>query len=77
MASNIAGCQLLLQPSDKPSSELTLTKNTSPQDFGTMLLDKYNQDTVLAKGAFHTYLAKDPKKTTPAIVEGSFELKVK
>ncbi len=77
MASNIAGCQLLLQPADKLSSEFTLTKNTSPQDFGTMLLDKYNQDTVLAKGTFHTYLAKDPKKNTPAIVEGSFELRVR
>lgn len=77
MTSSIAGCQLLLHPSDKTSTEYTLTKNTTPQDFGTMLLDKYNQDTVLAKGTFHTFLAKDPKKNTPAIVEGSFELKVR
>lgn len=77
MTSNVSGCQLLLQPAGRLNTAYSLTRNTTPQDFGIILLDKYNQDTVLAKGTFHTYLAKDSKKSSATIVEGSFELKVK
>lgn len=77
MPGNVAGCQLLLHPAASSDIAYSLTRNTTPQDFGTLSLEKYNQDTVMAKGTFHTYLAKDIKKNTVSIVDGSFELKVK
>jgi len=78
MAANVSGCQFLLHPSDKTDLEYTLTRNATSQDYGTMSIDKYNQDSVMAKGSFHTYLARDTKKDSPFyIVDGSFELKVK
>jgi len=78
MPGNVSGCQFLLHAPGKPDLEYTLTRNATPEDFGTLSLEKYNQDTVLAKGTFHTYLAKDPKKSSAfSVVDGSFELKVK
>ena len=77
MASYVSGCQFLTRGPGKKNLELTLTKNATPQNFGTILIDQYNQDTILAKGTFHTYLAKDTKPSSPLVVaEGSFELKV-
>lgn len=78
MASNVAGAQLLMSIQGRNSLEYTLTKNGRPEDYGTILLNKYNQDSVLAKGTFHTYLAKD-KKANPSfyIADGSFELRIK
>jgi hypothetical protein len=81
MQTNVAGCQFLLNTTGKLNQEYTLTRNTAPQDFGTISLEKYSQDTLLAKGTFHTFLAnpsKDTKKSSPLFVtDGSFELKVK
>jgi len=77
MAGNVAGAQFLVSVPGKPNLEYTLTRNARPQDFGTISLEKYNQDVVLAKGTFHTYLAKDTKpNTTLYIADGSFELQV-
>jgi hypothetical protein len=73
----VSGCQFLLHPAGKLNQEFTLTHNTSQKDYGTIGLEKYNQDTVLAKGTFHTYLAKDIKTNTFLVADGSFELKVK
>jgi len=78
MPGNVSGCQFLLHSPGKTDLEYTLTRNTAPEDYGTLSLEKYNQDTILAKGTFHTYLAKDPKNSSAfSVVDGSFELKVK
>ena len=78
MPGSVAGCQFLLNTTGKTNLEYTLTRNAAPQDYGTISIEKYNQDTILAKGTFHTYLAKDTKKNSPFYVtDGSFELKVK
>jgi hypothetical protein len=74
----VAGCQFLTNNAGKKNIAYTLTRNATTQDYGILSLDKYYQDTVLAKGIFHTYLARDTQKTSPFYVaEGSFELKVK
>ncbi|MDB5087765.1 MAG: hypothetical protein JWR09_1759, partial [Mucilaginibacter sp.] len=45
---------------------------------GNIYVDKYNQDSVLAKGTFHTFLATDDKANAPVYkVEGTFNLKLK
>lgn len=78
MPGNVAGCQFLLNSGSKTNTSYTLTRNTTSDDYGTFSLEKYNQDTVLAKGTFHTYLSADSKKSGGfTLVEGSFELKVK
>jgi hypothetical protein len=78
LASSVAGCQFLLNTSGKMNLEYTLTRNASPQDYGAIVIEKYIQDTILAKGTFHTYLAKDTKpNSTFFIADGSFELKTK
>jgi hypothetical protein len=78
MPGSVAGCQFLLNAGGKTNTSYTLTRNALSDDYGTLSLEKYNQDTVLAKGTFHTYLATDTKKA-PAftLVDGSFELRVK
>ena len=78
MAGDVSGCQFLLHPNEKTNIEYTLTQNAKPQNYGVLLMDKYNQDGLLAKGTFHTYLATDKKNASDFnIVDGSFELKVK
>src|ERR1700759_523435 len=57
--SYVSGCQFLLRPPGKTNLEYTLTRNASSQGFGTISIEQYNQDNILAKGTFHTYLAKD------------------
>ncbi|WP_426671288.1 hypothetical protein ACPPVU_08635 [Mucilaginibacter sp. McL0603] len=78
LSSYVSGAQFLIRESSKANLEYTLIQNTHPQDFGIISIEKYNQDVTLAKGTFHTYLAKDTKANSPFyIVDGSFELKVK
>jgi hypothetical protein len=79
MTSYVSGCQFLLRAPGKKNLEYTLTRNAPrPLDFGTIAIEQYNQDTVLAKGTFHTYLAKDTQLNSPFyIAEGSFDLRVK
>jgi hypothetical protein len=78
MPGNVSGCQFLLHSPGKTALEYTLTHNTIPEDYGTLSLEKYHQDTILAKGTFHTYLATDSKKSSAfSAADGSFELKVK
>ncbi len=78
MATNVAGCQFLLSTGGKSNLEYTLTRNAQPQDYGTIAIDKYNQDSILAKGGFHTYLARDTKPNSSFIIaDGTFELKLK
>jgi hypothetical protein len=77
LASNVSGCQFLVRVPGKTNLEYTLTPNVRPQDYGTISIKKYNQDSTLAKGTFHTYLAKDTKLNSPVYVaDGSFELKI-
>ncbi len=74
---SISGCQLLLHPTETSNTAFTLRPNATPVDFGVLSLEKYNQDTILAKGTFHTYLSSDPKNTTVTNAVGTFELKIK
>ena len=78
LATYVSGCQLLQKQAGKNDLEYTLIRGVRQQDFGTISIEKYNQDTTLAKGTFHTFLSTDVKAKKPAsIVDGSFELKVK
>ena len=77
-SSPIAGSQLLLRSSNKPDVEYALTKYAPGQDFGQISLASYKQDTVLAKGTFYTFLAKDAKAGSAAYrVKGVFNLMAK
>lgn len=76
MASYISGAQFLLSVPGKKNLEYTLTPNSRPQDLGTISIEQYNQDDILAKGTFRTYIAKGTKPNSPSyVVEGSFNLK--
>jgi hypothetical protein len=78
LASYVAGAQFLMRSPGQPNLEYTLIQNSRQQNLGTISIEKYNQDTTLAKGTFHTFLAKDTKVNSPYfLVDGSFELKVK
>src|ERR1700744_5235490 len=78
LSSYISGAQFLVRGSGQPNLEYTLTPNIRPQNLGNISIEKYNQDTTLAKGTFHTYLSKDIKANPPYfVVDGTFELKVK
>jgi hypothetical protein len=78
LSSYVSGAQFLMHEGGKANLEYTLIPNARPQNFGIISIEKYNQDTTLAKGTFHTYMAKDTKANSPFyIVDGSFELKVK
>ncbi|MGN8072777.1 hypothetical protein [Mucilaginibacter sp. SG564] len=75
----IAGSQFLFKVDDKsPVLQYTLTKYGGKDDFGTISIEKYNNDNLIAKGTFFTFLAKDDKANSPFYkVEGSFELQLK
>jgi len=78
MTNNVAGAQFLLSAPGKSNTKYTLSSNTRPEDYDTIALEKYNQNTVFAKITFHTYLAKDKKPNSAFYsAEGSFELQVK
>ena len=78
VASNISGAQVLLKGASKKNLEYTLIQSQQPQKLGNISIEKYNQDTTLAKGTFHTIVATDTRATSPKYdVEGSFELKIK
>jgi len=78
MKSEIAGSQLLIGSSDKNVQQYSLSKFAGQKDFGNIMVLQYKQDSVLAKGTFYTFLAKDDKANTPFYrVEGSFDLKLK
>jgi hypothetical protein len=76
---DIAGSQFLMNPGfKKPGFQFSLSKYAGQKDFGNIYVDKYNQDSVLAKGTFHAFLAADDKANAPVFkVEGSFDLKLK
>ena len=74
---DVSGAQFLLNAAGKTDQEFTLTRYAL-QDYGTMTIEKYNQDSTLAKGTFHTYLARDKKSNSSFyITDGSFDLKLK
>jgi len=78
ITSKVSGAQVLLKGTGKKNLEYTLVQSQEQQKLGTISIEKYNQDTTLAKGTFHTILATDTKASSPKYeVEGSFELKVK
>ena len=78
MPGAVAGAQFLMNIPGKTNIAYTLTHNAPPQDYGTISIEKYNQDAILAKGIFHTYLAKDTRQNSPIfIAEGNFELQGK
>jgi hypothetical protein len=76
---DVAGSQFLFKVDEKkPLLQYTLTKYAGQQDFGKIDMDQYNQENMIAKGTFFTFLAKDDKSDSPFYrVEGSFELQLK
>ncbi|HTD41728.1 MAG TPA: hypothetical protein VK671_13960 [Mucilaginibacter sp.] len=77
-ASYVSGAQLLLKGTGKTNLEYTLIPGSLQQKFGTISIEKYNQDATLAKGTFHTFLATGTKYNSPNYeVTGTFELKIK
>jgi hypothetical protein len=76
---DIAGSQFLLNPGYKKQGfQFSLSKYAGQKDFGNIHIDKYNQDSVLAKGTFHAWLSTDDKANAPVYkVEGTFDLKLK
>ncbi|TWR25741.1 hypothetical protein FPZ43_15760 [Mucilaginibacter pallidiroseus] len=75
---DVEGSQLLLNHDALHSEQYSLTQYTKPGDAGKIQLTAYSADTILARGTFFVFMAKDDKKDTPIQrVEGSFELLVK
>jgi hypothetical protein len=77
--SKVAGSQFLFKLDEKkPVVQYTLTKYGGKDDSGKISIEKYNNDNLIAKGTFFTFLAKDDKANSPFYrVEGSFELQFK
>ena len=76
MASYISGAQFLLSVPGKKNLEYTLAPNSHPQDFGTISIEQYNPNDILAKGTFRTFLAKDTTaNSSSSVEEGTFDLK--
>ncbi|WP_428330114.1 hypothetical protein [Mucilaginibacter sp.] len=78
-SSGIAGSQFLINPASLSGNlQYSLSRYNGQKDFGNINIEKYNQDSVLAKGTFHTFLAKDDKANSAVYkVEGTFNLKLK
>lgn len=78
-SSDVAGSQFLFKVGEKkPLIQYTLTKYAGQQDFGKIDMDDYNHESMIAKGTFFTFLAKDDKSDSPFYrVEGNFELLLK
>jgi len=76
---DIAGSQFLLNPGLKQAGfQFSLSRYAGQKDFGYIHIDKYDQDSVLAKGTFHTYLSTSDKANSPVYkVEGAFNLRLK
>ncbi|MEO6849562.1 MAG: hypothetical protein ABI166_03000 [Mucilaginibacter sp.] len=78
MYGTVAWAQFLMHVAGKANIEYTLTHNAPPRDYGSIKIEKYKRDTILAIGTFHTYLAKDSKPSSPFfIADGSFDLEGK
>ncbi|WP_370998220.1 hypothetical protein [Mucilaginibacter sp. RCC_168] len=77
--SKVAGSQFLFKLDEKnPVLQYTLTKYGGKDDSGKISIERYNNDNLIAKGSFFTFLAKDDKVNSPFYkVEGSFELQFK
>ena len=77
--SRIAGGQFLFKADDKkPVLQYTLTQFVGQDDSGKISIEKYNNENIIAKGTFFTFLAKDDKVNSPFYrVEGDFELQLK
>jgi len=78
-SSEVAGSQFLFKIDEKkPLLQYTLTKYAGQQDFGKIDMNEYNNESMIAKGTFFTFLAKDDKSDSPFYrVEGNFELQLK
>jgi hypothetical protein len=78
--SKVAGSQFLFKADDdkKPVLQYTLTQFVGQDDSGKISIERYNNENLIAKGTFFTFLAKDDKADSPFYrVEGSFELELK
>ncbi|MDN5287717.1 MAG: hypothetical protein JWR38_3991 [Mucilaginibacter sp.] len=75
----VAGSQFLFKFDDKkPLLQYTLTQYAGQDDSGILSIEKYNNENLIAKGTFFTFLAKDDKVNSPFYrAEGSFELQFK
>ena len=75
----VAGSQFLFKFDDKkPLLQYTLSQYVGQDDSGVISIEKYNNEDLIAKGTFFTFLAKDDKVNSPFYrAEGSFELQIK
>ena len=75
----VAGSQFLFRTNEKkPMLQYTLTQFTGEEESGKISIEKYNNQNLIAKGTFFTFLAKDDKANSPFYrVEGSFDLQLK
>jgi hypothetical protein len=77
LSSYVSGCQVLLKRPEKSDLEYTLIRSAHQQNFGSIYIEKYNQDVTLAKGTFHTFVSADTAANAPYYTaKGSFELKI-
>ncbi|MDP9048525.1 MAG: hypothetical protein M3N14_10330 [Bacteroidota bacterium] len=75
---DIAGGQLLLSRGDDGSTQFSLSQHAGQKDFGKINIIQYNQNDVLARGTFFTFLSIDDRANSPAYrVDGTFELFLK
>ena len=72
----VAGSQFILKKDNAPNIQYALADHTL--DFGKINITSFQQDSILAKGTFYTFLAKgDVTKTPAAKVKGTFNLQLK
>ncbi len=76
---DIAGSQFILTPGFKETGfQYSLSRYTGQKDFGIISIDKYDQDSTLARGTFHTFLSIGDKANAPVYkAEGTFNLRLK
>ncbi|HVW98160.1 MAG TPA: hypothetical protein VHA56_19470 [Mucilaginibacter sp.] len=76
---DIAGSQFLLGPGYHVAGfQYSLSRYAGQKDFGNIHIEKYNQDSVLAKGTFHAWLSPSDKADAPVYkAEGTFNLRLK
>ncbi|MDF2435069.1 MAG: hypothetical protein JWP44_4700 [Mucilaginibacter sp.] len=78
ITSTVAGSQFLFSRVNNPSIQYTLSQFAGMEDPGKIMLTQYSRDSVLAKGTFIAYLAKDTKANSVFYkAEGSFDLRSK
>jgi uncharacterized protein YaiE (UPF0345 family) len=77
LTSDVAGSQFLINSHSQSTIQYTLSKYSDSDKVGKINLLQFSQDSVLTKGSFFTYMARDTQKGLSFKVEGTFNLKIK